>query len=388
MKGVDKSRKNLRVEFTFKGKRMREPLHIPNSPSNILYASRIVKEVKEEIKLDCFNWKKHFPKSKNAVFYGETEAVFVTIEKLLIEWIAFTAPSLKASTLSGYNSIIHNELIPAFGDLTVNEFKLKHAKRWAPNKTCSAKRISNIISPLRQALEHAVEDELIKSNPLHHWTYKKRTGRKNSAVDPFTKEEQQAILSALKGQYKNLVQFWFWTGLRTSELVALTWTDIDWLNGTVEINKALTMAADEPEEPKTKAGNRFVKLHAPALEALTNQKQHTFMLNDTIFHDLLTNEQWQGSSPIRKRLWIPALKRAGVRYRYPYQCRHTFASMMLSSGENLMWVAKQIGHSSAKQTLDAYARHIQSADHSEGQSALAKYWNAPLFPQAKGIQHV
>jgi integrase len=43
-------------------------------------------------------------------------------------------------------------------------------------------------------------------------------------------------------------------------------------------------------------------------------------------------------------MWVPAMKKAGVRYRRSYQTRHTYASMMLSADEHPMWVAKQMRH--------------------------------------------
>ena len=72
--------------------------------------------------------------------------------------------------------------------------------------------------------------------------------------------EQQAILSELNGQAKNMVQFFFWTGLRPSELIALQWDDIDWNRKTISVNKSLTQAANEFEVTKTESGRREVKI--------------------------------------------------------------------------------------------------------------------------------
>lgn len=56
------------------------------------------------------------------------------------------------------------------------------------------------------------------------------------------------------------------------------------------------------------------------------------------------------------------LKKAGVRYRNAYQTRHTYASMMLSQGENIMWVSKQLGHVDVEMVMKTYGRWIP--DHS------------------------
>src|SRR5438874_4124793 len=73
-------------------------------------------------------------------------------------------------------------------------------------------------------------------------------------------------------------------------------------------------------------------------------------------------------------MWIPALKKAGVRYRKPYQTRHTYASMMLMAGENPMWVAKQMGHTDWSLTAKRYSRWIPSDMPDAGQKAV-KLWS-------------
>ncbi len=93
-------------------------------------------------------------------------------------------------------------------------------------------------------LNDAVDDELLELNPLAGWTYaRKEAPSREGDVDPFNPEEQRAILDAATGQAKNFIQFALWTGMRTSELVALDWDDIDWLRGEVRVTRAMTQAA-------------------------------------------------------------------------------------------------------------------------------------------------
>ena len=177
-------------------------------------------------------------------------------------------------------------------------------------------------------------------------------------------------IGALTGQAANLVQFALWTGLRTSELVALDWSDVDWIRGEVMITKALTQAAKGVAEmPKTAAGRRAVKLLGPALAALKAQKDHTFLAGNEVFQNPRTLERWAGDGPIRKTMWAHAVKKAGVRYRRPYQTRHTYASMMLSAGEHPMWVAQQMGHSDWTMIARVYGRWMPGADPTAGSKA-------------------
>lgn len=116
------------------------------------------------------------------------------------------------------------------------------------------------------------------------------------------------------------MQFALWTGLRTSELVALDWGDVDWILGQVMITQAMTPASKgSAEMPKTAAGRRAVKLLGPAMAALKSQKEHTFLNGEEVFQNPRTLERWDGDGPIRKTMWAHAVKKAGVRYRRPYQ---------------------------------------------------------------------
>ena len=149
--------------------------------------------------------------------------------------------------------------------------------------------------------------------------------------------------------------------------------DIDFIRGVAYVSKALTQRAETPETPKTRSGKREVKLLPSALTALESQKPFTWLAGDEIFQNPNTAQRWAGDQPIRKTLWRHALKRGGVRYRKPYQTRHTYASMMLSAGEHPMWVAKQMGHADWTMIARVYGRWIPDADPTAGEKAARQF---------------
>lgn len=356
----------IEIVFVYNGKRCRERLKLKPSAANLEKASKHRQAIIAAIEAGHFDYAVTFPDSKRAALFADTPDI--TVGDWLETWLNRKEKHIKSSTYAGYAKAI-SQLTSSLGHLPLAGIKKKDVRDWCDSKTSTNKTLANLVSVLRAALQDAADDEIIATNPLFDFRYKRQEPPRLSDVDPFTAAEQAAILGSLQGQYQTLFQFAFWTGLRTSELVALQWGDVDWLRGTVLVQRAKTQNASKAETTKTKAGTREVKLLPPALTALNAQKNHTFLQGGEIFHNPRTNQPWQGDQSIRK-FWMFALKRAGIRYRRPYQTRHTYASMMLTAGEPLAWVSKQLGHSSVIMTASVYATYIPDSQPTAGNKAV------------------
>jgi len=372
------SESSIEITFSYQGERCRERIALKPTPANLKRAERHRAAILDAIEKGTFDYTQTFPESKRRVRHANKPGDAISVENYLDGWLKRQENIVKSSTLLDYKKTILNQLIPAFGTLRLSDLKRPQLREWCQTLTCSNKRAANLLSPLRVALQDAVHDELIDVNPLVGWTWQKREApQRDDDIDPFTAEEQAAILEELDGHARNFIQFAFWTGLRTSELVALQWGDVDWRRGVIKVQRALTQAAKEDESTKTRAGRREVKLLAPALAALTDQKPLTYLRQDgRIFLNPRTGEPWEGDQAIRKTLWTHALKRAKVRYRRPYQTRHTYASMMLTAGESPMWVANQMGHADWGMIRRTYGRWIPDSTPDAGLKAVALFANA------------
>ena len=75
---------------------------------------------------------------------------------------------------------------------------------------------------------------------------------------------------------------------------------------------------------------------------------------------------------LRKRTWYPTLTKAGLRKRTLYQTRHTFATLMLSTGENPNWVAAMMGHSTVQTLFRHYNRFIPNLTRKDGSAFMAQ----------------
>ena len=162
---------------------------------------------------------------------------------------------------------------------------------------------------------------------------------------------------------------------------------MDWIKGTARVDKALTQPAKIAEAPKTFAGIRDVKLLGPALEAIQDQKAHTFLKGQEVFQNPRTGERWTGDMVIRQRMWKRILKKAKVRYRYPYQMRHTYASMMLMAGESPQWVSTQVGHTDWTFTARTYSRFIPDDAPDAGDKAVECWGNGGKNHSIRSTNH-
>lgn len=366
------SESTVEIDFYYAGQRCKERIKLEPTPANLRRAFQHRAAILDAIANGTFDYATTFPNSKKAAkFARQAEVAGKTVRDYLEAWIDSKAPTIKASTAEGYRKVIKGRLVPDLGDNLLSELRRGHVRTMCESIKATNKRIANVLSVLRAALDDAVGDDLIDSNPIAGWTYARNEAPKEEdEIDPFTAEEQAAILKALPEQGRNMIQFALWSGLRTSELVALQWGDIDFLRGEIRIRRATTQAAkSQVETTKTRSGTRTVKMLGPARAALEAQKAHTFLAGAQVFHNPRTGEAWTGDQPIRKTMWQPALKRAGIRYRIPYQTRHTYASMMLSAGEHPMWVAQQMGHADWGMIRRIYGRWMPDAAPDAGSKA-------------------
>lgn len=233
------------------------------------------------------------------------------------------------------------------------------------------KTLNNCLTPLRGVFDKAIELRLISpaENPMAMVKNKKvQTG----LPDPFSRDEMNALLDWLDNNLegKDRFYYWyfevaFWTGCRPSELIALRWSDIDWFNGSLIINKSRVRGV---EKQVTKTHNvREVYLNDRskcAFEALDAMK----LDNDYVMICPETNQPFYNEKPSRLRL-IDAMKGTRVRHRPAYNARHTYATMLLMADVNPVFVANQLGHS-LQMLIKRYGRWIHGDQNKVEMSKL------------------
>ncbi len=357
----------IEIQFQFRGvtcKEMLSSLH-PDKKGDQRYAINLKAEIENAIERQTFRYTDYFPDSKRARLFGHAVST-VTIQELLDEWLKDIERTHPHSTYRCYRKSCNAHLIPEFGTVRARELTPQQIREWIRGRTGTLKSIRNDLTPLRAVLDRALNDDVIDRNPLDKIKVSKlvsrRQARTDYEVDPFTVDEIKAVLEiALEydSRIRNLLQFAFYSGLRTSELFGLMWSDVDWRHGIVRIQRAVVER--NLKETKTKASIRDIILLPNALDALKDQKQYSFVGGEYVF----VRPKQRGSFVDYEHLerpWKHILKRAKVRYRNPYQTRHTYASQLLSGGENLLFVAQQMGHKTTEMIMRHYGRWVEQAE--------------------------
>lgn len=388
------SNSTIEIDFYYAGVRYRPRLKLPPTRANLRYAENLLGRIRVEIAQKTFDYTRHFPESRRARSQQKAlrtkKRALANVAAELDTWLKGKEPELAHSTWDEYERVIRLQLKPAFGDVAVVDMTATHVRDWAADRpNVTSKWINNMLLPLRQMLDTLVDDKRLAANPLDGLRIRRvrRVGRCASRadvdddqleddreIDPFTPDEVRAIIAhASAPPFRNLCQFSFFSGLRPSELIALRWSDVDLAKGTVRVRRAFVRG--RLKTTKTVSGRRTVTLLPMALDALKAQRGHTLLAGGVVFANHRTARPYASGKAIRVRDWMATLRTARVPYRAPKQMRHTYASMMLSAGENVMWVAGQMGHKDWTVTAKRYARFLPSLDPHAGQKAMAA-WSA------------
>lgn len=367
----------------FRGMECRESLKLAHTKQNINYAIRLRGEILNAIEKGIFKYADYFPNSTQAGKFGAAPSR-ITVGELLRDQLDIAKRTLSPSTHRGYKQVYDSHLFAQWDETPLVELTPPVLRTWIGGMDCKIKTVRNILTPLRNALEQAVNDDLIEYNPLERVKLAKilpRESRKSDyAPDPFDMAEITAILAACDGQEQNVWRHAFATGMRTSEFIALEWPSIDWIHGKIGVDRARVEGVTK-DDAKTIAGIRKIDMLQGAYDALAAQKEHTFLVGGLVFHDPRYNAGWADDQALKKR-WMIILRKAGVRYRNPYQTRHTFASTLLSAGANPLYVAKQMGHRDTEMITRNYGRWIEQGTEPETRKQLQAFF-AHVSPTAQ-----
>lgn len=337
--GVRGIGRSIQIDFRYKGVRCRERLRLEPNAKNLRYAKNLKARIEHEISVGAFDYAAFFPKSRRGVVCS------TRLRDCLLRFLDRVRVS--PETLDEYTDSV--DQVPAWlAEKSIHEITQADIEGWLDGLDVSRKRINNLLIPIRGAFRKAHRDGEIKQNPLIGLRTQAR--KTETEIDPFSKEEVDSLSGVYCGP---LWMFWAWTGLRSGELAGLEWRDLDRQARSIAVRRSVRSGREKG--PKTRAGSRVVRLLDPAWRVLGTGDE------GPVFRNPVSGGRFDTDRQLREA-FRRACAESGVRYRYPYQLRHTFASWALSSGENPMWVARQMGHKDVSMVLRVYGRYIPEMD--------------------------
>lgn len=351
----------IQVDFRWKGIRCRERIRLPPTDGNLKYVKRLKAVIEHEIATGTFEYSRHFPESERA----KAVTGGATLRAAMTAYIDSLVGSVEPETLYEYrnDAEVFASWFPAdkaLASLTRAEVRTELAKQ-----NLSRSRLNSLLKPIRGTLRQLVEDCPTMRNPLQNFQIRRVEPEKDDLIDPFTPQEIERLSATEHGR---LWKFVAWTGIRTGELIGLRRGDVDL--DTQSLNIRRTIRRGRVKVPKTKAGKRCIDLLPEARAVLGHGFDPHRDAETPLFPHPATGTDWKHANTINKA-FRRACQAANVRYRYPYQLRHTFATWALSCGENPLWVAKMLGHKDVTILYRHYAKWMQDLDAMAGRRMAA-----------------
>ena len=304
-----------------------------------------------------------------------------TVGTWMDEWFENVAKiKVRPSSHQTYRGYIDNHIKPNIGNIPLEKLTTMDLQKLyrtlltkgrvdrieAENQPrgLSAKTVRNINQVISSALDLAVAQKIIPSNPTDACELPKVEHREMQTIP---EEQLQAFLAEARatGVYE-MYYIELATGLRRGELLGLKWQDIDWKNGIIKVRRQIArMDGQIVEAPlKTKNSYRTVTISPQSIEVLKQQRAKT--------HDQYVFPSPNGG-PISPDSVNNMLKRVLARAGIPkvrfHDLRHTFATIALQNGVDIKTVSGMLGHFSAGFTLDTYA-HVTTAAQKEAAQTM------------------
>lgn len=290
-------------------------------------------------------------------------------------WLILARARVSFSTFEEYERYLQKYFFPKYGGVDVSLITYMELSLYLATIPVSGKTFNNIMTPLRGVFQYSKRIGVISEDITE--LIETRSHQK-PAPDPLEPDEIFIFLQYLEANFESIwhdyFQYAFFSGLRPSEQVALTWDAVDFRRGQVRVSQARVRARIKPTKTQM---IRYVDIQSRADEALRRRLlcRDTARTDGYVFINPSTNRPF-ASTEAPLSVWKAGLKGAGIRLRGARQSRHTFATVCLHAGMNPAYVSRQMGHSNAKMFFEVYSRWIDGSANNREKAKMDAFLSA------------
>ncbi len=309
-----------------------------------------------------------------------------TMEEYINIWLEKKSRTAKENTMEGYRQYARDHIIPAIGNVRVENVTVDLLQRYYDRKheTLSVNSLKKQHCVVTGALLEAIRDGLINHNPADYVEFPKAEKFTGASYTP----EQLAVL--LEGARRvgeplyAAVLLASCYGLRRSECLGLRWKDVDFENSQIHVCNTVVKGKGgqslECEQTKTSKSNRLITLipvTVPYLKGLKRQHARSFLTLDKVV-------RWPDGRPVRTDYLTDATSRLMERCNLPHIRLHDLratAATLLSTVAQPKQVQEFMGHEDVSTTLNIYT-HVQRKERNKTSEQMNEILESPIFCSA------
>lgn len=308
-----------------------------------------------------------------------------TFEELAQLWLENYKTTVKPSTFENVKSKVEKMTEEHFKELKLKKITVAYCQKVVIELSKTYVLYNHYLSVINRIFKYAVLMDILDSNPFDKVIKPKsrQTQRKGNFL---TKEELKEFLKLAKtatlSYFFPLVHLMSYTGLRQGEALALKWSDIDFENKKITVNKTAARIKEKQtlQTPKTKNSKRVISIDPTTLSILKSWKKDQIKIyfkNGKHFEGddnfIFTNQRAEW---VHIHNFIPYFKRFVTDHKLkpitPHGLRHTHASLLFSAGVEPKNISDRLGHSTVQITLDLYT-HITEEQRTDTVEKLLEY---------------
>lgn len=316
-----------------------------------------------------------------------------TFQEVYEQWLDVYQNTVKESTLNKTKQYFDLHILVKFGDLIITKITPRYIQTIVNQWHKEFQQYRRLYNLLNRVMIYATTQRIIKENPCDLVvlpTNKVDYGYNKVTKDFYTKTELQHFLKVVQEneplKWYAMFRLFAFSGIRRGELLALTWDDISFKEGTLSVNKALAMVENNKllvQSPKNETSKRTITLDETTIQTLKRWKyEQAELLIGFGYNAMKPNQLLFNNASDNQHLYLSAPRNALSRICEKHNLeminihgfRHTHCSLLFEAGVPMKDVKERLGHSDIQTTMNIYT-HVTQESRDKSAELFANYVN-------------